>query len=319
MPPVSRGRGEQLKSKYYARLIGRRRSGVTQLLARVDDAHAAGLIPQIGHQAVQANRPEAPAPTRTYTGRRAKQQQADAVQPAPASDDACEALECTEVLSATDAADESSGQEISLVGPVAEDRLALRLRRVAIASAVMAVALMIPVGVQLLHESSRESAPTEQSTTTEIPPSTVAPESVAAPSPPIETITPVITEEKEKTTEIVTPPIVPPPDLVIPPEEPKPKPKPSPTIGVAFTVETKLDVRIKVGSKIVEIENRGAFMRLPPKTYPVSWQAAGSNTWEPVGKLVITDIRPSGQRVRILLTPPKIEKTGTFQLAEAGQ
>jgi serine/threonine protein kinase len=43
--------GERLKTNYYARLIGRRRSGVTQLLDVADDGHMHGLIAQIGQQA----------------------------------------------------------------------------------------------------------------------------------------------------------------------------------------------------------------------------------------------------------------------------
>jgi tRNA A-37 threonylcarbamoyl transferase component Bud32 len=42
--------GEQLKNNYYARLIGRRRSGVTQLLARADARYTPGLLPQIAKQ-----------------------------------------------------------------------------------------------------------------------------------------------------------------------------------------------------------------------------------------------------------------------------
>ncbi|KIG15061.1 serine/threonine protein kinase [Enhygromyxa salina] len=53
--------GERLKTNYYARLIGRRRSGVTQLLSGVDEAHLHGLSVQIGQDAADskiAKRPQ---------------------------------------------------------------------------------------------------------------------------------------------------------------------------------------------------------------------------------------------------------------------
>jgi serine/threonine protein kinase len=78
-----------------------------------------------------------------------------------------------------------------------------------------------------------------------------------------------------------------------------PKPQELPPVGVVFFVESKLEGRIKAGRTIIEVKNRSGYAELPPAKYEISWQPAGSDDWQVHGKVTIGNISPSRYKVRL--------------------
>ncbi len=245
------------------------------------------------------------------------------------------------MLPAVRTRDESSGQEISLVGPPPEDRIAVRMRRLSIASAVVAVVLLIPPSVLLLRGEPEDASaavvePTTAGAGTQEPTTAVDPP--PAPPPPTVEVTPPVVEVKidtETETETETETDTGTDDETDtgmatgtgtgtgtgpgPDKEVKPKPKPVVKIGLSFIIQNKnFAGSIKVGRKVVPLKSRGAFLELRPATYTVSLQPAGSNTWKECGTLKVTDISPLGQMVNVWFDPPKIEQAGTFTRKDGG-
>jgi hypothetical protein len=80
---------------------------------------------------------------------------------------------------------------------------------------------------------------------------------------------------------------------------PASKRQPAPEIGVMFLVETNLEGRLKAGRKIITIKNRSGYAELSPGNYKISWQPKGSDEWQLHGQVRIKNIAPSRYKVRL--------------------
>jgi hypothetical protein len=90
-----------------------------------------------------------------------------------------------------------------------------------------------------------------------------------------------------------------PPPVAEEPEPPPKKPRAKPEVGVMFLVETNLEGRLKAGRKIITIKNRSGYAELSPGSYKISWQPNGSDEWQLHGQVKIKNISPSRYKVRL--------------------
>jgi hypothetical protein len=273
----------------YARWIGRRRSGVTQLFT---EGEAVESEPEPGDD---DKNEDIVAPTQML--------------PETTSRSATEVLPETASRSATSAVAEVSASKPSTA------------RNLMIASMLMVLVLGTVV-VVLLVQMFREPDEVAEVTAVEHPPrereQTGTPEQAGPAEQALPVTVPTPVDEPSKPALEPTVPAAEVPDETEAENQPEPtqatksksspKPQELPPVGVVFFVESKLEGRIKAGRKVITVKNRSGYAELPPGKYEISWQPAGSDDWQVHGKVTIGNISPSRYKVR--LDDGKIVETG---------
>jgi serine/threonine protein kinase len=268
----------------YARWIGRRRSGVTQLFAEGE-----AIEPEPGDD---DKNEEIVAPTEML--------------PVTASRSATEVLPETASRSATSAVAEVIASKPSTARP-----LLIASMLMVLVLGTMVVVLLVQMFREPDDVAGLEVPP--ELTADERPPrereQTVTPEQAGAAEQALPVAVPTPVVEPSKPALEPTVPVPDEPDETAVEKQPEPtqatksksspKPQELPAVGVVFFVESKLEGRIKAGRKIIEVKNRSGYAELPPGKYEISWQPAGSDDWQVHGKVTIGNISPSRYKVRL--------------------
>ncbi len=246
----------------YARLIGRRRSGVTQLAEyelEPEPAVATQIVPPPA--GAELDEPELP-PTQLLPS-------AEETEPT-----------------------RHEGPE----APATMRWLAISSGGIALAFLILSVSLLVRSLREPKPVADRAAPASEVSA-----PAAAAPAPAPEPEPaPVAEPEPA--PEPEPVAEPEPQPVAEPepePVASTPTPKPRPKPKAQPKIGVVFLVETNAEGQIKAGRKIVAVKNRSAYAELPPGDYPISWRPEGATSWARQGKITIEDIAPGRYKVRI--------------------
>lgn len=250
----------------YARLIGRRRSGVTQLVE--ENLGDTAFVPP----------------------------------PAGAEEPACDTQPGAEDASSDEEVEVAPTELLPTTQPSSSHPA--NLRWLALASALAAMAMLI-VALTLLMQMLREPVDELQGHVAEVEPPSARSPPRPEPTPEEPTVSeptvlarvvdpepgdaePEPTADREGAPE---------PD----PQKPKaePAPKALPKVGVVFVIETDLEGQLKAGRKVVAVKNRSGYAELSPGKYQVGWRPEGSQDWQRCGRVTIPDVAPSHYKVRI--------------------